>query len=251
MRQSFVQVVVSARSDGDVTALDLRSRTWCLLSLSLSLSRTHTITHTNTGTKKQIRTSNPRQESSNRVVFSRVVNGSLLQLRWIVVFDCGIFENVPRQRKVAKQFGRVYSRSVNCAFFDNSTGSSIVSVSQSTHVPFSSDPTSALSGDHVRPTPVFVTTTKPVVIFTVRLSFYIHHKDFPYSQSTTGVSRMLEPNSLNAFCHGLCHNPTVHAPMISDKTPKKTGELFALGLLSSVQSRFAFHQDGDVLCCGN
>ena len=39
--------------------------------------------------------------------------------------------------------------------------------------------------------------------------------------------------------------------MISDKTLKKTGELFAPGLLSSVQSRFAFHQDGDVLCCGN
>ena len=45
-----------ARSDGDVTALDLRSRTWCLLSLSLSLSlsRTHTIflTHARAGTKR-------------------------------------------------------------------------------------------------------------------------------------------------------------------------------------------------------
>ena len=61
-----------------------------------------------------------------------------------------------------------------------------------------------------------------------------------------------KPNSADTFVMGSMTQPRrVDIFTISDNVLQRTGDLYSPGLLSSVQSRFAFHKDGDVLCCGN
>ena len=201
-----------ARSDGDVTALDLRSRTWCLLSLSLSLSlsRTHTITHTNTGTKKiwnlELHDKKVQTVSCSPVSSHYMVTASLD--RSIRLWDLRKCAKAKKSCKAVWTYND--SRSVNCAFFDNSTGSSIVSVSQSDQVRLFSDPTSALSGDHVRPTHSVRHNNQTGRYLTVRLFFLHPSQRLPIlTINDRCFTHAGNPTPQTLLSWVVCHNPDV------------------------------------------
>ena len=171
--------------------------------LSLPPSHSHKHTHEHTGTKKiwnlELHDKKVQTVSCSPVSSHYMVTASLD--RSVRLWDLRKLAKAKKTCKAVWTYND--SRSVNCAFFDNCTGSSIVTVSQSDQVRLFSDPTSALSGDHVRPTHSVRHNNQTGRYLTVRLLFYIHHKDFPHSQSTTGVSCMLETQLPGHFCHGL------------------------------------------------
>ena len=116
-----------AKSDGNVVALDVRSRTKKIWDHELHDKKVQTV-------------------SCSPVSSHYMVTASLD--RSVRLWDI---------RKIGKKKGKPVwtyhdSRSVNSASFDGKDGSSIVTVSQSNFVRLFSDPTSSLSGDHVAPT---------------------------------------------------------------------------------------------------
>ena len=171
--------------------------------LSLPPSHSHKHTHEHTGTKKiwnlELHDKKVQTVSCSPVSSHYMVTASLD--RSVRLWDLRKLAKAKKTCKAVWTYND--SRSVNCAFFDNCTGSSIVTVSQSDQVRLFSDPTSALSGDHVRPTHSVRHNNQTGRYLTVRFFFLFSYSITLTINVNAGVSRMLETQLLRHFCHGL------------------------------------------------
>ena len=74
--------------------------------------------------------------------------------------------------------------------------------------------------------------------FTFSSSQVFHACWKPNSSDTSLMGSIIQPRRVDIFS-------------VSGNVMTRSGDLDSPGLLNSVQSRFAFHPDGNALCCGN